>query len=57
MQNLITETKVENPVYTLNELYNHGKIYVMDNHMAASWCWSKKIDTDIKCNFQLRIQF
>ena len=50
MQNLITITNQENPVYTLNELYNDGKIYVMDNHMAASWCWSKKIDINNKYN-------
>lgn len=50
MQNLITRTKPENPVYSLNELYNNDKIYVMDNHLAASWCWSKKIRTNNKYN-------
>ncbi|MGV0924117.1 hypothetical protein [Empedobacter tilapiae] len=33
------------------ELYNHDKIYIMDNHMLASWCWSKKIDLTQKYNF------
>lgn len=51
MQNLITNQLSENVVYTLNELYNIDKIYVMDNHMAASWCWSKKIDFKKKYNF------
>lgn len=30
--------------YTLNLLCNHGKAYIMDNHLAASWCWLQKIN-------------
>lgn len=28
----------------LNLLWNENKIYVMDNHLIASWCWLRKID-------------
>ncbi|WP_121811321.1 hypothetical protein [Mucilaginibacter kameinonensis] len=28
----------------LNFLYNTGKTYIMDNHMAAGWCWLQKVD-------------
>lgn len=51
MENLIIKRQPENVVYTLNELYNNGNIYVMDNHMAASWCWSQKIDFNKQYNF------
>ena len=42
MENLIINQQRENVVDTLNELYNDGKIYIMDNHLAASWCGSQK---------------
>lgn len=28
----------------LNFIYKHENIYVMDNHLAASWCWMDSID-------------
>lgn len=30
--------------YALNRLTKDGKSYVMDNHLAASWCWSQQLD-------------
>lgn len=36
--------------YDLNLLWNSNKIYIMDNHLAASWCWLKKIDTSKQYN-------
>ena len=27
----------------LNFLYNSDKFYIMDNHLAAAWCWMKKL--------------
>lgn len=30
--------------YNLNLLFNEGKTYIMDNHLAASWCWMQKLD-------------
>lgn len=50
MNNLIQNQKPESSTYTLNELYNSGKVYVMDNHMAATWCWSQKIDLNARYN-------
>jgi hypothetical protein len=37
--------------YGLNFLFNQDKFYIMDNHLAATWCWLQKIDTS--CNYQL----
>lgn len=28
----------------MNLLYNTDKFYIMDNHLAAAWCWAQKID-------------
>ncbi len=36
--------KSNSGAYKLNLLFNEGKIYIMDNHLAASWCWLQKID-------------
>jgi len=36
--------------YNLNLLYNQEKTYVMDNHLAASWCWMKKLCPTKKYN-------
>lgn len=35
----------------LNLLWNTGKCYIMDNHLAASWCWMQKIDPIGKYNY------
>ena len=29
--------------YNMNFLFNNGKFYIMDNHLAAAWCWLQKI--------------
>jgi len=34
----------------LNYLYNTGKTYIMDNHMAAGWCWLQKVDLNERYN-------
>ena len=36
---------------TLNFLYNEGYIYVMDNHLAAGWCWLHHLDPQKGYNF------
>lgn len=38
------ESKSEN----LNFLYKEGKVYVMDNHLAATWSWIQEIDLRTK---------
>jgi len=30
--------------YKLNLLFNEKKVYIMDNHLAASWCWMRKLN-------------
>lgn len=30
--------------YNLNYLYKTKKTYIMDNHLAAGWCWLQEID-------------
>jgi len=34
----------------LNFLYQNDKFYIMDNHLAASWCWLQQIDTQKSYN-------
>ena len=34
----------------LNLLDNIDKTFIMDNHLAASWCWLQKIDPNCKYN-------
>lgn len=29
-----------------NFLYKKGKIYVMDNHLCAAWCWLQEVDVN-----------
>lgn len=38
------------PVKT-NFLYKSGKVYIMDNHLCASWCWLQEIDTAKRYNY------
>jgi len=33
-----------------NVLWNEGKVYVMDNHRLALWCWFQKIDKTKRYN-------
>jgi len=35
----------------LNFLFSDGKFYIMDNHLAAAWCWLQKID--VKSSYNL----
>lgn len=37
--------------YDLNLLLNNNKVYVMDNHLAAIWCWLQKISQTESYNF------
>lgn len=34
----------ETGVYRQNFLWRSGNLFVMDNHRAAAWCWSKCVD-------------
>lgn len=34
----------------LNFVFNHENIYVIDNHLAASWCWMDSTDIEMKYN-------
>lgn len=34
--------------YDMNLLFNNDKFYIMDNHLAAAWCWAQKIDPSKK---------
>ncbi len=36
--------------YNLNLLYQNGKTFIMDNHLAASWCWLQQIDVNRQYN-------
>ncbi len=38
----------ESGAHNLNILFNDGKSYLMDNHLAAIWCWLQKIKLDKK---------
>lgn len=35
----------------LNILYQEGCTYVMDNHLAAGWCWYNTLDRRKEYNF------
>lgn len=35
----------------LNFLFQNNKFFIMDNHLAAAWCWSQKLDSNQKYNF------
>lgn len=41
---IIVNQKGTSNTYDLSLLKNDGKVYVMDNHMAAAWCWGQKLD-------------
>lgn len=32
-------------------LWNSDKVYVMDNHLAAAWCWMQKCNEDVRYKF------
>ena len=41
----------ESGAYFLNYLFKEGKTFIMDNHLAAGWCWLQIVDTSKKYNF------
>lgn len=41
----------ESEIDHLNFLYQKGKFYVMDNHLAAGWCWLHTLDKQKKYGF------
>ena len=51
MENLIKKGRRFNPVSVPTELYKKEKVYVMDNHLLAPWCWLQEIDLGEKYNF------
>lgn len=32
-------------------LWKTNNVYVMDNHLAAAWCWMQECDADTRYNF------
>jgi hypothetical protein len=40
----------ESECCNLNFLYNKDKFFIMDNHLAAAWCWQQKIFANRKYN-------
>ena len=38
-------------IENLNFLLKYSKVYVMDNHLAAGWCWLQELSIDEKCCF------
>lgn len=43
--------ELESNITELNFLYQERNIYVMDNHLAAGWCWLHELDTQREYNF------
>lgn len=41
----------ESNTYTLNFLWEDRNIYVMDNHLAAGWCWLSSLNHGEQYNF------
>lgn len=39
----------------LNILYQEGCTYIMDNHLAAGWCWYNTLDRHKEYNFVILI--
>lgn len=37
--------------YRNNFLWQNENVYVMDNHLAAAWCWLQQCDTSARYNF------
>ena len=50
MECIINKGKKKSGCYNLNLLCNDGNAYVMDNHLAAIWCWLQKININKKYN-------
>ena len=41
----------ESKIYNLNFLWQNDNIYIMDNHLAAGWCWLNSLDQEESYNF------
>jgi len=41
----------ESGAYEMNFLFNEGKFYIMDNHLAAAWCWIQKMQPETNYGF------
>lgn len=41
----------ESKIYNLNFLWQNDNIYIMDNHLAAGWCWLNRLDQEESYNF------
>lgn len=41
----------ESGTYDTNFLFNQGKFYIMDNHLAAAWCWMQKVNLENEVGF------
>ena len=49
---------IKEPIYPLeksfddklNFVYKHDNTYVIDNHLAASWCWMNQVDVNVSHN-------
>ena len=41
----------ESNIDNLNFLYEENNIYVMDNHLAAGWCWLQRLEPDAEYDF------
>src|SRR5436853_7864299 len=52
LKNHLIKFKGENKshISNLNLLFVDGKSYVMDNHLAAGWCWLQTINLKNKYN-------
>lgn len=49
VETLVNQKGTSN-TYDLCSLKKDGKIYVMDNHMAAAWCWGQEVDFNLSYN-------
>lgn len=43
-----TDKLRDSSCYGFNFLFNEGKFFIMDNHLASAWCWIQKVDPKIK---------
>ncbi len=42
---------VADGIWELGFLYQSGKVYIMDNHLGAGWCWLHHLDNQQKYGF------
>ncbi|AMP98677.1 hypothetical protein AY601_1764 [Pedobacter cryoconitis] len=43
--------KVVDGIWELGFIYQSGKVYIMDNHSGAGWCWLHHLDSQQKYGF------